>query len=244
METKIIKNTLADLGFNEVELDIYVALLENGKSTVSDIAKHSGLKRPTIYQYIDGLAARDLIRKTFKGKRLLYYPEDPKKLLKHADNIKKKAEKIFPELQTLFAKSSAKPVVRFYEGKESIRYIYREITSTPKTVWSVFAAERYFQVFAEKDGEEFLENIRKNGGELRDLVLPTPTGIKYVKEKWGGTLAKSKLLPKNFNFSVDMIVAGDKFILVSFDDMIAVVIENQEIANLQMQFISFVWKHI
>ncbi|VAW16825.1 hypothetical protein MNBD_BACTEROID05-74 [hydrothermal vent metagenome] len=244
MNTDEITKALKDFGFNDVEAGIYVTLLKNGKSTVSDIAKNSGLKRPTIYQYIDDLAARSLIRKTFKGKRLLYYPEDPKKLLNLADNIKKKAEKVFPELQGLFIKSSTRPVVRFYEGKEAIRSIYREATSTSKVVWSVFSAERYFKTFTEKDGNEFLDNIHKNGGELRDMVLRTPSGIEYVKQDWGGKVAKSKLLPTDFAFSVDMMVVGDKLILISFENMIAVVIENQEIADQQMQFLRFVWKRI
>ncbi len=244
METQKITKALTGLGFNTVESDIYIALLKYGKSTVSDIAKNSGIKRPTIYQYIDGLATRDLIRKTFKGKRLLYYPEDPKKFLHLTENLKKRAEEIFPDLQRLFMKSSAKPVIRFYEGKESVRSIYREITSTPKVVWSVFSAERYFQMFTEKDGNEFLNNIYKNGGELRDMVLSTPSGIEYVKRKRGGKVAKSKLLPADFNFSVDMLIVGDKTVFISFEDMIAVVIENQEIANQQMQFLKFVWRRI
>lgn len=235
---------LKEFGFNDVEAKIYVTLLKNGKSTVSDIAKNSGLKRPTIYQYIDGLAARSLIRKTFKGKRLLYYPEDPKKFLTLADNLKKKAEKVFPELQGLFMKSSVRPVIRFYEGKESIRSIYREVTSTPKVVWSLFSAERYFQTFTEKDGNEFLDTIFKNGGELRDMVLRTPSGIEYVKKGWGGKVATSKLLPADFDFSVDMLVVGDKLIFISFEDMIAVIIENKEIADQQMQFLRFIWKRI
>ncbi len=244
MDTNKITKILIGLGLNAVESGVYVALLRHGKSTISDIAKNSGIKRATIYQYIDGLAARDLIRKTFKGKRVLYYPEDPKKLLRFADAIKKKAEDVFPELQGLFARSSAKPIIRFYEGKESIRTVYREITSTPKIVWSVFSAERYFKIFTEKDGAEFINNIYKNGGELRDMVLRTPSGIEYVKRGWGGKITKSKLLPEDFDFSVDMLIAGDKLVLISFEDMIAVVIENQEIANQQMQFLRFVWKRI
>ena len=144
----------------------------------------------------------------------------------------------------MFSKSSVKPVVRFYEGKESLRAVYREITSTHKTVWSVFATERYFKVFTEKDGKEFLENIRKNGGELCDLVLHSPDGIAYVKQKWGAPVAKSKLLPKDFAFDVDIMVAGDKLAFISFENMIAVVIENKGIADLQMQFFRFLWKKI
>ena len=239
-----LQKILLELGFNETEAQIYLSVVKYGKSTVTDIAKNSGLKRPTIYQYIDDLTGKDLLRKTFLGKRLYYFPEDPKRLIKYAENIKERVSSVFPELQAMFTKSASKPVVRFYEGKESVRSVYREMTNTSKTLWSVFSAERYFQTFSEKDGEEFLDNVNKNGGQIKDLVLNSPQGLKYVKENWAKGIATSKILPKDFQFIVDMQITGNKVAMISFDNMIAVIIESQEIADLQMQFINFVWKHI
>ena len=118
------------------------------------------------------------------------------------------------------------------------------MTNTSKTLWSVFSAERYFQTFSEKDGEEFLDNVNKNGGQIKDLVLNSPDGVKYVKENWAKGIATSKILPKDFEFNVDMLITGEKVAMISFENMIAVIIESQEITNLQMQFINFVWKHI
>ena len=60
----------------------------------------------------------------------------------------------------------------------------------------------------------------------------------------GPPVAKSKLLPKDFAFDVDIVIAGDKLVFVSFENMIAVVIENKSIADLQIQFFRFLWKRI
>lgn len=239
-----IQKTLEELGLNSVEAKIYISLITIGKGTVSDISKESGLKRPTIYQYIDDLSTKDLIRKTFKGKRMVYFPSDPEKIIALAGRLEKKARDIFPHLESMFGRSSSKPAIRFYEGKEALRSVYREMTNTSKMLWSLFAAERYFKVFSEKDGNEFLDNVYKNGGEIRDLVLRTPAGVEYVKEDWGGEVTKSKLLPKDFESSVDLLVTGDKFAMISFDSMVAVVIENQEIANIQTQLMKFLWASI
>ena len=244
MKEKEIKAALLFVGLNEVEIGIYMALLRGGKSTVSEIARGANLKRPTVYQYIDSLAAQDIIRKTVSGKRIMYYPEDPQQIMRMAKRAERKIAEVMPQLRELYAGSSIRPVVRFYEGKEPLRALYREVTKTSHTVWSVFAAERYFSVFSEKDGLEFLANIKSEGGSMRDLVLNTPDGIRYVKEGWGQPVAKSKLLPSQFSFAVDIVVAGDKLVFVSFNDMSAVLIENSAMADLQRQFLKFVWKVI
>ncbi len=237
-----IEKTLEGIGLNEHEAKIYLTLLRHGQSIVSDISKNSGVKRATVYQYIDGLTAQDIIRKTVKGKRIVYYPEDPQKLISIMEKKQKKIKQVFPDLEKLYVNSSSKPVVRFYEGKDGLRSVYREMTQTYKTLWSVFSADRYFKVFTEKDGIEFSENIYQNGGQLKDLVQDTPLGREYVREKWGGETSVSRLLPKDFDFSVDLLVSGDNVAMISFDSLVAVIIENKGIAELQMNFLKFIWK--
>lgn len=241
---KPIEKIIQFAGLNKNEAKIYSTLLRHGQSVISDISKNSGIKRATIYQYIDNLASQDIIRKTVKGKRTLYYPEDPKKLISIIEHRKRKIKEIFPELEKMYLASSSKPTIRFYEGKEGMRSIYREMTKTPQTLWSMFSADRYFAVFSEKDGKEFVENIYKNGGQLRDLVQNSKFGAQYVREKWGGPTSISKLLPKDFDFSVDLLIAGNNVAMISFDNLVAVIIENPGIAKLQKNLLKFIWKQI
>lgn len=237
-----VEDIIKKIGLNENEVKIYLALLKYGQSVISDISRHSGVKRGTVYQYIDDLTARNIVRKTVKGKRILYYPEDPKKLLKILDHTRRAFNEIFPELNAMYATTSSKPAVRYYEGKDGLRAVYREMTKTSKTLWSMFSADRYFQIFSEKDSNDFVDNIYHSGGQLRDLVQNSKLGVQYVKEKWGGKTAVSKLLPKDFNFSVDLLIAGDTIAMISFDNLVAIVIENKGIAELQSNFLKFIWK--
>lgn len=243
-DTARIQTILREIGLHDVESRIYLALLSCGGGTVADIARNAQLKRPTIYEHIDDLAARGIIRKTVKGKRVVYLPADPKKLVQIVSDLQKKVASVFPFLQSMFLSVSKRPVVRFYEGKQAIREVYRETTKTSHTIWNVFSAERYFALFTEKDGEEFFRNLRERGGSLRDLVLNTPRGVEYVKADWGRETVKSKLLPREFNFTVDLLVAGDVLVLISLEHLVAVVIENAEIADLERQLMKFIWKQL
>jgi predicted DNA-binding transcriptional regulator len=237
-----LEEAVSLVGLNRQEAKIYITLLQRGECFISEIARYSGIKRATVYQYIHSLATKDVIRKTVKGKRILYFPEDPKKLIGIFRQRETEIKKIFPELEKMYVSSSSKPAVSFYEGKEGLRSVYREMTKTSQTLWSMFSAERYFEVFSEKDSKEFVQNVYENGGRLCDLVQNSKIGAQYVKEKWGGEIAISKLLPADFDFSVDLLISGNKIAMISFEHLIAVVIDNSGIAQLQKSLLKFIWK--
>jgi sugar-specific transcriptional regulator TrmB len=239
-----ITNTLVSLGLTNHEAKIYLAVLERGSANITDIARDSQINRTALYLYIDNLLKQDLLKKTFKGKRIYYIPTNPKKLLTILEKRKQKAQEILPTLTNLYNTSSAKPVIKFYEGKEGMRSIYREMTKTPQILWSMFSADRYYNAFNQKDGEEFLNNIYESGGQLRDLVKNTPEGKRYVKENTATKVGKSKLLPKDFDFEVDLMVSGNKISMISLTNLVGVVIENKEMAKLQKNFLQFIWKRI
>ncbi len=239
-----IKKVLEELGFSKNEAKIYLAILSLGLANITEIASKSGINRTALYQYLDRLLKQDFLRKTFKGKRIYYLAQNPKKILTVLDKRKKMAEEVLPLLTELHNSSSAKPIVKFYEGKAGMRSIYREMTKTSKKLWSIFSADRYYAVFNEKDGEEFLENIYNYGGELRDLVENTREGRRYIKENVATKAGKSKLLPKDFKFDVDLMISGNKISMISLVNLVGVVIENKEMTKLQENFLKFIWKKV
>jgi len=81
MHESILKQ-LKEAGFEEKEAEIYLAVLELGKATVSDISRKSGIKRTTIYEYLDKLTSESLLYKTIRKKRIFYAAENPDKLVK------------------------------------------------------------------------------------------------------------------------------------------------------------------
>ncbi len=239
-----ITNMLKSLGLTDHEAKIYLAVLRRGKANVTDIAKESRINRTALYLYLDNLLKQDLLQKTFKGKRIYYIPKNPNKLLTILERRKTKAQEILPMLTQMYNTASEKPVVKFYEGKDGMRSIYREMTKTPQILWSIFSADRYYAAFSQKDGEEFLNNIYESGGQLRDLVENTAEGRKYVKENFTHKIGKSKLLPKDFEFDVDLMVSGNKISMISLTNLVGIVIENKEMAKLQKNFLQFMWRKI
>jgi HTH-type transcriptional regulator, sugar sensing transcriptional regulator len=238
MENETVKN-LIESGLEPREAKIYMAVLHLGKSSIAEIARKSGVKRMTVYQYIDELVRKNLLHKTVEGKRIFYIAESPEKISKMLDRKKKHFEKVLPELKTIYGTSSHKPQIRFYEGIEGMRTIYREMTMESKPLYGIFSAEKYFTVFSSKDNEEFFKNVRDNGGQIKDMIENSEIGKKHAKSQYYKNIGSPKILPKDFNVAVDLMISGNKTAMISLVNLVGVIIENDEIAEVQRNMIKF-----
>ena len=243
MQEDLLKS-LENVGLEPKEAEIYLAVLHLRKASIADITRKSKVKRMTVYQHIDDLVHKSLLHKTVQGKRVYYVAESPEKIIKMLERKQKHFEKVLPDLKTIFRHSSHKPQIRFYEGIEGMMAIYDEMTKTSQTIYGVFAADKYFSVFNESDNEKFFSNIRESGGQIKDLIEDTPVGRRHAKSDNYKNIGAPKILPKDFKLAVDIMIAGDKVAMISLVNLVGVVIENSEIAELQRNFIKFIRRSI
>ncbi len=75
-------NQLKKLGLSEKEARLYLVALETGPTTIAKLAQKSGVKRGTIYEFLDEMIEKGLLEITITGKRKLYSGVEPKKLQK------------------------------------------------------------------------------------------------------------------------------------------------------------------
>ena len=246
-----LEKRLAKLGLGEKAAAVYLAVLTMGKGNVSEIAKKCKFKRTTLYQYLEELLHKDFLCQTIKGKRIEYMANDPKKILsyiekekRNLESKKENVEKFLPELETLYAKSFHKPQVTFYEGKEKLLEAYSEMVSTNQDVYTLFSLDHFFTVFSKKENHELLTLLQASGVKLFDLIErpEVETDQKWMKEY--DSFVKRKVLPKELRFESDLLVTGDRLMLVSFENLVAVIITDRAIADMQRQFLKFIWKSI
>jgi sugar-specific transcriptional regulator TrmB len=240
-----ILDQLQNLDLNSNEAKTFLAILEIGPASISDIAKRAKIKRPTAYYLIEELIKKGLILKVPSGKRIFYQTIPPKNILNLLENKKQNISKILPDLEALFYAKPTQPKVRFFEGKEGLRNIYEEMLNTSKKVYSIFSFDDFLTIFTEKENEQFFEIIKNAGGVLYDLIKPTPLAKKSVKEEsYRKGVTKIKFLPADFKVSIDQLVSGNKVAMVSFKSLAGVIIEDQDIADSQKELITYLWKTI
>src|SRR3989344_9528175 len=92
------KNTLKMLGFSSSEIQVYLAALELGEATMQDLARKSGVKRTSIYNFIEKLKNDGFISMTRRKKRILYSAVHPKHVVEIQKQRLGQLEQTLPEL--------------------------------------------------------------------------------------------------------------------------------------------------
>lgn len=237
---------LENLGLEKKAATIYLSLLAKRKMTISEIARDSGIKRATCYEYVNSLLRKNFITRVPVGRRTFYASVEPKRIL--AD-FKRRTElfgKKVQDMENMRASAVNKPRVTFYEGKREIKNIYDDVFKTVGDVYSIFPAATFFQNFTEEDYNEFDKAISQYALKSRDLFVKDKyyKKIKEIRDKNGSANKLDKKLPDDFENSVDVIIYGEKVALISLRDLSAIVIENKNIADLFRTIHNFIWKAV
>jgi len=110
-----IVDMLMKTGLSEKETIIYMSILKNWTSSLTNISDLSWIKRTTIYGYLDLLLWKGLISKTIKSKRILYKAENPQNILKEMNKKVDLFSKFLPQIIDIYSASSSRPDTTIYD---------------------------------------------------------------------------------------------------------------------------------
>jgi len=244
----IIKQQLAKIGLKDKEIKIYLGLLSIGKATVSDLARKIGLNRTTVYAPLEVLIKKGFVYKIMNKKTVLYAPENPSKIISILEAKKRELtsrqdsiEKIIPELKTIFANSFKKPQISIYEGKSGILEAYKKMIDTWQDIYSVFSPKAFFALFTVEQNDELLMRLPEREIKLFNLMEKSDVALRRLQNGKYKSFVKNKILPDELKFTTDLLVTKDRLALISFQSLVAVIIEDAAIADMQRRFIKFVW---
>ena len=241
-----LQKIIEGAGLPPKEALIYLTLIKEGQSSTTMLSSSTKIKRTTIYQHIQSLLEKGFILRRIKGKRTFYTAENPKKMTAIIEKRKQDFINTLPLLTNYYNESYHKPKVELYEGKEEVRKLFLDISDSVAPINAFFSVDKFFKIFNKKQGEKFIKNIKINENTIKDLITTTRKGQEYVSDikKERARYHKAKLLPKDFNISVDILISGNKVAMVSFDYLMGVLIENKEIADFHNSIHKFLWKNL
>ena len=231
-----INKALFQFDLKEKEAEIYLAFLEMGTTTVSEVSQKTLIKRTTIYDILTGLIKKGLIAETHKGKKRLFFPMEPEKLLKNLDDKRKNFEEMLPVLKSIYNTAGAKPKILYYQGKDGLKEVYRD-TLTYKGELLAFVSENIIKYLGKDFSDEY--KIKRIKAKIFARVIGPDTKelIEYKKsdkKEFKKTILVSK---EKYPFSIEMNIYGNKIALMSFKEEMGIIIESNEAAkNLRFLF--------
>ncbi len=249
----MIDKKLAFLGLKEDETKVFIFLIENHGQTAGNIAKKTGLSRPSLYGFLKNLQEKGLVIESRKDGVKVFSVVSQDKInlvldekVKEINNTKQAIEEVFSEIQK-GKKPTTMPRFQIFEGKEEMKNIPRDLllyrNIRGKSYWPI-------KTMLKTLGEEFFEEFNKERvrrGIYIDAIWPENDTVKMNDYPFMGTgkkfIREIRIAPKEINFSMGYWIYENKVSFVSSKkDNFGFIIESQEFADMMSSQFNAVWK--
>lgn len=261
MDYKIAEQLQA-LGLQKHETQVYLALLELGQGTVSEISKSAQLNRTTGYDVLERLSLYGLAsRTTLDNKKQMFVAEPPSRLKQYLENKKHQAEKrlmnaseLIPDLLNFYKKEN-KPSIKFFEGFEGIKNIYLHTLESKSTIYSILDLSVYLPGFEKSKFDEFGKDYSKQRAKMgikeKALVIKNPEGLYFYESTYKNNPKNFKVteyrwLNKKFPFTpaAEVNIYDDSVmgVLVKPGENVAFEIKNPSFANSLKIIFEMAWQ--
>ncbi len=212
-----------------------------GEATIYQIADHTKISRPNIYDIIKKLQEKGLTSSITKQKKKYYKAINPEKLIEILKEKESNLLEILPKLKEIYETSEIKPIIEVYQGVEGLKSLMNDMLKTKKEIW----------IFNGADKKYLLENIPKFYYErfLREKKkLKIKTNILYSAgaEPVKGPGYKLKKLPEEFFAGkVSYWVYGDRiYIGIWTKELVIIRIISDDVAKVFRNGIKLIWNSL
>ncbi len=227
-----LSDILGELGLNSKEASIYLALLELGEALPSSISRRTGIKRPTTYVILEQLKLKGLVSHVKRHNNLLFRPIDPRNFY---EDYRSKVDLLKENMQSflnLNKRYGATPQMSVFEGKEGLIQIMEDTLTTKEGLlcWAdiTLATNTLKDYYPNYIKKKVAKNIGLKGIFCYDKVALNfkKRGVKELREIY--------LIPKEkFPFKNEINIYDDKIAIISHQDEVGVIVQNQDIADTQ-----------
>lgn len=235
---------LEHLGLSYEEAKVYIAALELGETTVARIADRSGLKRTTIYGYIEELKKKGLVELSVRHARTYISAQNPQQLRVMTEEKLRIAEEVVPRLKAVMSAVDKVPVVRRFEGIDGIEQIYREVLEFPGQEILTWISERDLEYTHTPFWQKYYipERLRKKIS-ARAIIEKGEEGNKFKNEEHE-TLRQVRIDEKKRVTirAVILLYGGSRVAVVSYDEMAGTVMESKNFFDTQKSLFEMHWK--
>ncbi|MFA6171419.1 MAG: helix-turn-helix domain-containing protein [Patescibacteria group bacterium] len=243
----ISQKELIGLGFNKKEAKVYLALLELGPGTATEIARKAGINRTTSYDILEALSSNGLVHLLADTKVQKYAAERPEKVIgylekkiKETEGQLKMAQSLLPQLLSIYS-TKEKPKVKFFEGVEGMREAFSDTLTAEKEILAFAVGEDMNKALGEKYFKDYFKKRTLKNVSVRVIAPDTPES-RAVAANDMEEMRTSLLVPADkFYFSIEMNIYNNKIMVASWREKFAIIIESEEIAGAQKKIFELSW---
>ena len=237
---------LKTIGLTDKEARTYLAILELGESTIKPIALRSGIKRTSIYNFIENFVKMGLITQLNIRGRMHYKALSPERLVELQKERASALQSALPEFMSIYNDQVSKPKISYFEGADQIRNIGKEALNCHKEVCYLWPGPELTEVSGGKDFWNNINDERVDRGIFSKLIRfngkdqlweKSSSGLEYLREtRWA---------PKEYENEVEVGIAiydiGKVGIFGSREEAFGILIESQSYTKTMQMLFNLLW---
>ena len=244
-----LSTSLADLGLNDQEINLYVVSLKLGPSSIASLSMAIQVSRPNVYKLIASLETHGLARfSTRKKGSKVFMVESPAVI---ADLLKVKREEIdrqsrlitqsMPDLLGLYRQGDLPTSIKVYEGNDACREAFFKIFDETKEKLYYFGSVKDLFDFVNVDPEKSWMRERVAKKVFIDVLVLPSADADTLKAKDEFQYRETRILKNAASFTSSFYIYGKKIILWQPKAPLAVLIEDENIAGMMMSMYQMLW---
>lgn len=239
-----LEDDLRRIGIDGKQARFYLAALELGQAPVRQIAHKAKISRTSAYDVLARLLQRGLVTQVERGRarRNVVVAEEPGRLLRMLDEQRQTLDSLLPELKSIHSRSTVRPRVRFYEGREGIRSVLDDtLRCRSKELLGILSMGDLFNVPGRAEMEDLVR--RRIAAGVRLKVLRSRE--KDVGDIWptrAADLRELRYVPPGTVFTMTMYIYDERVAIISSRrENFGMTIESQELAETQRNLFMVLW---
>ena len=237
-----IESVLRGMGLEEKETVAYLKLLELGEGSPLEIARQTGIKRPTAYLVLHALTEKGFATKVVRERKTLFSPQHPKKLLVDMETKLKDLSEAIPQLESLTKSGERRPRILLFEGIEALDRAYDGAFSAKGEVLFMstlgLSKKLFPRTFKKLDDATFSPEFK-----VRELVDESPDGKAYANTVQN-TYRMVRIIPKKYlPFETDIGIFSNTVLITSAGkESFTIGIESPKIAQAFRTLYETLWQ--
>lgn len=232
---------LENAGLKSNEAKIYIALLENGLSLVSELYKKITIHRRNIYDALEKLQEKGLVTVIIKKGKKHFEAVNPEKLLDYLQEKEEGIKQVLPELKTKYQSVKSDIEGQMFKSIEGMKTIMHDMLAVGKPMyfigakgkWLVNELRFYFPKFEKERIKRKIKIKQIFDHEVKKQKLPN---VQYSEHKF---------FPKAYSSPTHIWIYGNRVVTAYWGDtQFAFMIKSSKIAEGYKKFFDFTWKNL
>ncbi len=228
-------------GLTKNEAKVYLALLKLGKATAAEITKKSGVHRVNVYDVLDRLMEKGLISTIHRSKKRIYEAANPNQLSKLLKEKEAALNQILPTLEKEFEIKKEKKNAYHFFGPEGVMQSYYMMLEQNQTLYAMGGSGLNRKYLKHRHEMWTKERIKANI-PVKALYYESTRENKEKSHSDDKTV-DIRFIPDKYTTSCMVDICGDLVVnlLPIEGNIMAIVIENKELADSYRQFFQNMW---